>query len=188
MCKKILILLFLVLNIKVYSQLNSKIYYNQSVSFGNNLGFDIALTYIDEKDRSYTFGAKTHFAFIPNYPSNQLEETFLFSDIENLTGLYFLGGKVFHVNKAIRYNLQVGLAYSYFSTKDNFTLVLDPETATRYYTDELVEKDLLSIVIKPKIELTAPQVIGLYAYGEIVANLERRYVAVGLGYMFGKVR
>lgn len=184
--KKILMLMFLFLGDRMYSQFESKIYVHQSVSLGNNLGLDLGLTFVDKKDCSYTLGVKTQFAFIRNYPSNNLEEEFLFSDIENLTGLYFLAGKVFDVNKTFRYNLQAGLAYSHFSTKDNFVRVFGPGVS--YYTYELVEKSLLSVVLKPKIELTAPQVIGLYVYGEVVANFERRYIGVGLGYMLGKVR
>jgi len=171
-----------------FAQNNTAVYASSSLNIGNNIGLDLDLNFIFNNKYTLSTGIKEQLSINKDFPDDYGGDLDFFSDIESMNTFYLLGGVVHQMDNTVRFNLQGGIGSSLVYTQGNFVRE-GKATINRYeYSYDEIKDRVTSLILRPKLEITAPNVIGFYLYAELIANKYNSYYGAGIGIMFGKVR
>ena len=98
-------------------------------------------------------------------------------------------GKIYNLNsaKSLRLNTAVGIGFTQIQTVGNWQKDLNANFVENYTYDN-VSKNVVSVIINPKLEIPLGGVFGFSVSPMAVLNSKSNYYGVGLGYIIGRVK
>lgn len=179
---------------------NNSIYLSNEILFGNHLGIDVSLNWINKNKISIQSGYSGHISFAKSRPNDYTGGSIsLFtlgtnSPSDKINTFFIKVGKVILLNEkeTIRFNLMGGLGITSFREATNW----QPLTGSNQggfisgpnYTFDYQFETLLCVILNPKLEFPLSRVFGLNISPLVEISSKRVVWGIGVGTMVGNIK
>lgn len=200
MKNNILIILFFfsINSLKAQFAESNSIYATTELNYGNiRGGVDLNLNYVYQNKYTFKIGYSGHAQIAESTPddysvglANLLFGGFGFIDrpYDQIHNYKLAAGGIYKLNEkgTIRLNLSAGLGYTVVRKPENW--LMDPNILVENYTWNYDDRNALSLILNPKLELIVTNWYGLTLSPLLILNSRSSYVGIGLGQMIGLLR
>lgn len=170
-------------------------YYSNELNIGNFVGFNGDLNYIYNENISAKIGVVVNVRRSPDEPADYTPGLFgvltlgLADAYEVMQGVNLQVGKIYYLNSKhnTRVNAAIGIGFTSMHTIENWQYNTNSSLGSNYSYD-LVKKNVVSVIISPKLEIPLGRVFGFTVSPTAIINSESNYYGIGLGYMIGIIR
>lgn len=177
---------------------NNSIYATTELSYGNiRGGVDLNLNYLIQNKYTFKIGYSGHGQIAESTPddysvglANYIFGGFGFIDrpYDQVHNYKLTAGGIYKLNKkgTIRLNLSAGLGYTVVRKPENW--LMNPNILVENYTWNYNDRNALSLILNPKLELIVNNWYGLTLSPLLILNSHSSYVGIGLGQMIGLLK
>ena len=170
-------------------------YFSSEVNLGNYIGITMDLNYIVDQKYTFKLGVVANIRRPVNQPTDYTSGLIgilsfgLAQPVETMGSINAAVGKIYNLNsaKSLRLNTAVGIGFTQIQTVGNWQKDLNANFVENYTYDN-VSKNVVSVIINPKLEIPLGGVFGFSVSPMAVLNSKSNYYGVGLGYIIGRVK
>ena len=170
-------------------------YFSSEVNLGNYIGITMDLNYIVDQQYTFKLGVVANIRRPVNQPTDYTSGLIgilsfgLAQPVETMGSINAAVGKIYNLNsaKSLRFNTAVGIGFTQIQTVGNWQKDLNANFVENYTYDN-VSKNVVSVIINPKLEIPLGGVFGFSVSPMAVINGKSNYYGVGLGYIIGRVK
>ena len=170
-------------------------YFSSEVNLGNYIGITMDLNYIVDQKYTFKLGVVANIRRPVNQPTDYTSGLIgilsfgLAQPVETMGSINAAVGKIYNLNaaKSLRLNTAVGIGYTQMKTLDHWQKDSDA-TLVKNYTYDKVTKNVVSVIINPKLEIPLGRVVGFSVSPMAVINAKSSYYGIGIGYVIGRLK
>ena len=191
------ILLLIGTAIKSFAQEAAKplYYFSSEINLGNYIGVTMDLNYILDEKYTFKLGVLGNIRRPVNQPADYTSGLIgilsfgLAQPVETMGSINAAVGKIYNLNaaKSLRLNTAVGIGYTQMKTIENWQKDSDA-TLVKNYTYDKVTKNVVSVIINPKLKIPLSRVVGFSVSQMAIINAKSSYYGIGIGYVIGRLK
>lgn len=179
---------------KIIAQEQNLVYLSSELNLGNYIGLSGDINYILNETYTFKFGIVGNIRKPVNQPDDYNAGIIgvlsygLVKARDHMQSVNIAVGKLYKLNQSgtLRLNAAAGIGFTNIQSTENWQKIDDATIGTNY-TYDVVEKNTVSLIINPKIEIPLGRVFGFTISPMAIINAESSYYGLGFGSMIGKI-